>query len=163
MCNSLPLKIINSNELNESDHSFENNVHSDDIIEIDYMDEELLVESNISKDVDETLNENTCFIGESDLTCDSNTKAMPNDRLINCVELSETFDEIEYECLEQSDDQNEDPVSEMYENFSRNELIDQLVEATSRIKELETKLHNIQKAHSAMLQNLNNFNKVMIS
>lgn len=116
-------------------------------------------------DTDGHFTENTSFISEPDY-CDSNAKTMINDRLTQYVELIETADETDDEPLQQSSQESirsEVAPMEMYRNFSRDDLIEQLVAATSRIKELETKLDNIQVAHMSVLQNLNNFNKVLIS
>lgn len=163
----------NSNP-NESDISIENSFHSDDIIE-DEMEIEELLEQNISvdcpqpkdlfdcvtkteysmDDIDDTSAENTSFIGEADLNCD-NVNTLLDDRLTNYVEVIETNDETD-------DEQQSDLNVLLYENFSRKDLIDELVAAKRRINELETKLDDIQNIHLSMIQNLNNFNKVMIS
>lgn len=116
---------------------------------------------------DDTFTENASFIDDTEFNSDGNTKVMLNDRLSDYVELLETNDETDDECVQQCDQieiSNEIASAiEMYKNFSRTELIEHLVAATSRIKELETKLNNIQKAHLSIVQNLNNFNKVLIS
>lgn len=181
---SSPLQTTNSNELLEGDISFEDNFHSDgNIIEEEiYMNDEMSLEPNISEDccesqefpqcdseylrdgVDDTYTENTSVISEGDY-CDSNAKTMMDDRLTNYVELIETVDEPdepEYllQQLSQESMQSETTSNEMYKNFSRDDLIEHLTAAQTRIKELETKLDNIQKV---MVQNLNNFNKVLIS
>lgn len=177
LSSSLPLfKMTQSNSNpNESDISIENSFHSDgDIIE-DEMEIEELLEQNISvdcpqpkdlfdcvtkteysmDDIDDTSAENTSFIGEADLNCD-NVNTLLDDRLTNYVEVIETNDETD-------DEQQSDLNVLLYENFSRKDLIDELVAAKRRINELETKLDDIQNIHLSMIQNLNNFNKVMIS
>lgn len=179
---SVPLETTNSTEPSESDNSNQNNFHSDyDLIEEEnYLDEEMFLEPSLSEDSShtkellhcETLTEylrddtfaETSFSDEKESNCVDNTTKMPDDAITSYVELIETNDETDEECLQPSD-RNATPTqwTEMYKHLSRNDLINQLVEATNRIKELETKLTNIQKAHLAMIQNLNNFNKVLIS
>lgn len=174
------LKIANLSDLHESDHSIENSFHSDgDIIEEEMEIEDMMLEDCLQStdqlgcvtkteysiddiediddtdDTDDTSTENTSFVGEIGLNC-ADAKTKLSDRLPNYVEVIETSDETD-------DEQPSDPNALLYENFSRKDLIDELVAARNRIDELETKLENIQKAHLTMVQNLNNFNKVLIS
>lgn len=176
LSSSLPLFKMTQSNPNESDISIESSFHSDgDIIEDEMEIEELLLGQNISEDcpqpkdlldcvtkteysmddIDDTSAENASFIGEADLNCD-NVNTLLDDRLPNYVEVIETNDETD-------DEQQSDLNVLLYENFSRKDLIDELVAAKRRINELETKLDNIQNIHLSMIQNLNNFNKVMIS
>lgn len=190
LSSSFPLQINNnSQELHESDNSFEADAHceGDIFAEEIYMDEEMLIDqSNTSEDCakeltkcdsvvehlqnevdDDAFTENASFIDDTELSSHGNTKVMLNDRLSDYVELLDTNEETDDECVQQCDQieiSNEIASAiEIYKSLSRTELIEHLVAATSRIKELETKLDNIQKAHLSIVQNLNNFNKVLIS
>ncbi|KAJ6639715.1 hypothetical protein Bhyg_12462 [Pseudolycoriella hygida] len=167
-------------EAKDLDDSLGNNSRENyDFVEEElFINEEIMLEEGTSSKVisndeikDLLTTDDNCEGGmycnsETDLKCDN--KPVADDRLPNYVELIEANDEIDDECLRQSSQQlgqTEIPMEwhEMYKNVSRNELIEQLVAASSRIKELETKLENIQKAHLSVIQNLDNFNKVLIS
>lgn len=181
----MPLETTNSNVPSESGNSNHNNFNSDyDLIEEEnYLDEEMFLEPTLSEDSsntkellqcetpteylrDENFAESIGFTDEKESNCVNNTRTMPDDAITSYVELIETNEETDEECMQPTEtDLDETPSqwAEKYKHLSRNDLIDKLVEATNRIKELETKLTNIQKAHLSMIQNLNNFNKVLIS
>lgn len=184
LSSSSPIELPNPTETSESDHSNPNNFDSNyDLIEEEnYVDEEMLLDPSLSEDSshvkelfredtiseylrDDTFTENVSFIeDERESNCDNNTETVLIDPITNYVELIETNEETDEECLQHSDrTEISSQWTETYKNLSRNDLIEQLVSATNRIKELETKLTNIQKAHLSMIQNLNTFNKVLIS
>ncbi|KAG4073166.1 hypothetical protein HA402_002555 [Bradysia odoriphaga] len=100
-------------------------------------------------------------IPEEDENCDNDGKMMVS--RTDYVDLIEANYETDY------DADADDGCELVHENeilfmdYSRKDLINELLAARSRIKELETKLGNIQQAHVSVLQNLNNFNKVLIS
>lgn len=149
----------------ENDLSMEDRFYSDgDMIEEERaMDEVMLLLDSPQcesvnyeeKEIDEdTFTEQETYIDEMSDICDNNARVMAN--TADYVDLIEANDD-EDRC--EQVDENEI----LFKDHSRKELINELLAARNRIKELEAKLGNIQKAHMSMLQNLNNFNKVLIS
>ncbi|XP_037026291.1 uncharacterized protein LOC119067425 [Bradysia coprophila] len=120
---------------------------------------------NYEEEVDvDTYTEQETFIDEileEDENCDNVGKMMVS--RADYVDLIEAKDETDYDDDEDDGCELVDENEILFKDYSRNDLINELLSARSRIKELETKLGNIQQAHMSVLQNLNNFNKVLIS
>lgn len=176
-------KLTGSRDPIEHDISMEERFYTDgDIIEEETVMDEvmLLLDSDVSptdvpecvsvtvnyeEEVDEdTYTEQETFIDEipeEDENCDNDGKMMVS--RTDYVDLIEAKDETDYDDDEDDGCELVDENEILFKDYSRNDLINELLSARSRIKELETKLGNIQQAHMSVLQNLNNFNKVLIS
>lgn len=166
--NSLPQpNIVHSNDPVESDTPNEIHYTDCDIIveEETDMDDVMLLEANHSdtKDLPNGETITAFFVDDTDdmlmetLSDGFIGASSDNKPSSNYVELIETNDE--------TDDESQpmDGNDILFKDFSRKDLINEVVAARRRIQELETKLGNIQKAHVSMIKNLNNFNKVLVS
>lgn len=169
----IPKLLTDSIDPVQDDISMEDRFYSDsDIIEEETaMDEVLLLlDSEVSPtdvpecvsvtvNYDEQVDEENTFVDEMAINCDNDAKVIVS--RTDYVDLIETNDETDYEDDNECELMDENEM--LFEQYSRKDLINELLAARSRIGELETKLANIQKAHVSMIQNLNNFNKVLVS
>lgn len=149
--------------------AFIENQYSDcDIIEEDAVDEEIALESH-TLDAKDTVME--LFVEDVDAEymarvgsdSDGDERPTPRNDFVELIETNDSESDDEHTRLNEIDAEQANDEELTFKDHSRTDLINELVDARKRIKELETKLENIQKAHLAMIQNLNNFNKVLIS
>lgn len=171
---SEPNSVI-SNKLHENDISIENVFHPDHgiIIEDGLVDGILLEGTILSDDIHkcdvlseylnpEDLDEkfDMIVVDENEPDCEDPAKMFRSDPT-NYVELIETND-YDVECMELLS-KPEDPNEILFKEYSRADLVEELVQARNRIKELEKKLQNIQQVHLSTIQTLSHCNKTLIS